>query len=407
MSVARARPGAGSWVGVAFGIGVAAFAAYHQFKLPVVLPLLLERYGYERTLAGAFVSVYAVAGLLLSMWMARRVQRQGTVAPVLFAMALLIAGSLVSLTAPELGAVVLAGRALEGVAFAALAVAGPVIASVNAPPRQMGLVIGIVAGWIPVGQITATLLAHVGVPQLGWTFLWWAGVVGALLIAALTVQFQRSGRIVLQQHADDRRAAQAGIATRSRMSLWLVGAVFMIWSGQYFAFMTWLPQYLVERHGVEMRSALLGYLLPVLFVLAFNVLAGTWLRGGTRLGVLLIGSVSVQAVIWALLPLADATPLLGIALLVVYGCCAGITPTCLFAMPGRVLGPHGAMASGFGIIMTGRNLGVLIGPVLLAWLVGHGGEWWRAQATFAALMLVAVSVALVVTTRLPAARTHG
>ena len=38
--------------GVVFGLGIAAFAAYQQFKLPVVLPVLLERYGYERTLAG-------------------------------------------------------------------------------------------------------------------------------------------------------------------------------------------------------------------------------------------------------------------------------------------------------------------------------------------------------------------
>ena len=31
--------------GVVFGLGIAAFAAYQQFKLPVVLPVLLERYG--------------------------------------------------------------------------------------------------------------------------------------------------------------------------------------------------------------------------------------------------------------------------------------------------------------------------------------------------------------------------
>ena len=403
MNANGTRAGAGSWSGVAFGIGVAAFAAYHQFKLPVVLPVLLERYGYERTLAGAFVSVYALAGLLLSMWMARMVQRRGAVAPVLLAMALLVAGSLISLSAPQLGVVVLAGRALEGAAFAALAVAGPVIASANAPPRQLGLVIGIVAGWIPVGQITATLLAHVGVPQHGWTFLWWVGIAGALAIAALTERIRRTGRIVLAQPGADRGSPPAVPIARARMSLWLVGAVFMIWSGQYFAFMTWLPQFLVEQHGVEMRSALLGYLLPVLFVLAFNVLAGTWLRGGARLGLLLIGSVCGQTVIWLLLPVADASPSLGIALLVAYGCCAGVTPTCLFAMPSRVLGPHASTASGFGIIMTGRNLGVLIGPVLLAWLVGDAGQWSVAQVTFALLMLIAVSVAVVVTLRLPRA----
>lgn len=46
----------GSWKGVWFGVGIAAFAAYQQFKLPVVLPVLLEQYGYERALAGGFVA---------------------------------------------------------------------------------------------------------------------------------------------------------------------------------------------------------------------------------------------------------------------------------------------------------------------------------------------------------------
>lgn len=58
----------GSWKGVIFGVGIAAFAAYQQFKLPVVLPVLLERYGYDRVLAGGFMSVYALTGLVLSVW---------------------------------------------------------------------------------------------------------------------------------------------------------------------------------------------------------------------------------------------------------------------------------------------------------------------------------------------------
>jgi hypothetical protein len=33
--------------GVAFGLGLAFLAAYQQFKLPVVLPVLLADYGYD------------------------------------------------------------------------------------------------------------------------------------------------------------------------------------------------------------------------------------------------------------------------------------------------------------------------------------------------------------------------
>ena len=137
-------------------------------------------------------------------------------------------------------------------------------------------------------------------------------------------------------------------------------------------------------------------------LLVFNLLAGAWLRSGTRLGVLLLVSLSVQAAIWGLLPLAGSSAWVGIVLLVGYGCSAGVVPTCLFAMPSSVLGPGGDTASGFGLIMTGRNLGVLIGPVLLAWLVDDGAQWSRAQMTFAALTTAVVGVAWAIMSRLPA-----
>ena len=47
-------------LGIAFGLGVLFLAAYQQFKLPVVLPVLLADFAYDRTLAGGFMSVYAL-----------------------------------------------------------------------------------------------------------------------------------------------------------------------------------------------------------------------------------------------------------------------------------------------------------------------------------------------------------
>ena len=174
----------------------------------------------------------------------------------------------------------------------------------------------------------------------------------------------------------------------------------MAWSGQYFAFMTWLPQYMVEVHGVAIRGALLGYMLPVLFVLVFNVLAGVWLRTRSRIGAVLLGALALQSLVWWLLPVASGSLWAGALLLVVYGASAGAVPTCLFAMPSAVMGSDVSTASGFGIIMTGRNLGVLVGPVLLAWLVGESARWSGAQLAFAVITLCALGVAAGITHRL-------
>ena len=65
------------WWMVMLALGLGALAAYQQFKLPPVLPLLLERYGYERIFAGGFMSIYAAVGLALSAVIGVTIERQG------------------------------------------------------------------------------------------------------------------------------------------------------------------------------------------------------------------------------------------------------------------------------------------------------------------------------------------
>src|SRR3546814_14049483 len=40
------------------------------------------------------------------------------------------------------------------------------------------------------------------------------------------------------------------------IALLLTGGVFMLWSGQYLAYMTWLPLYLVEEQGLAVETAI-------------------------------------------------------------------------------------------------------------------------------------------------------
>ena len=168
----------------------------------------------------------------------------------------------------------------------------------------------------------------------------------------------------------------------------------MLWSSQYFAYMTWLPQYLVEVHQLGVTSALLGYLIPVSLVMIFCVLTGVVLRLGWPVGWLMSAAVLSQVIVWWSLPFTGAG-YSGLLSLVAYGVGAGIVPACLFAMPNAVLGPGKGVADAFGIVMTGRNLGVLIGPVLLAQAFKISGTWDLATPVFGTLTAVCLGTALV------------
>jgi predicted MFS family arabinose efflux permease len=364
-------------VGVAFGLGLAFLAAYQQFKLPVVLPVLLADYGYDRTLAGGFMSIYAFFGLFLSIPLGRAIQRHGTASLLLWALALMILGNGLALVAPQSGWLMLVSRGMEGIAFAVLAIGGAALANANASQQSLSLVAGLMAAWIPVGQLTATVLAPLAIATSGWRLLWVLGIAATTLFFVWTIINRVSGRVVLtpaRTSPADNTGADAEPTTRERRALILTGILFMLWSGQYFAYMTWLPQYLVEVHGLSVTGAEWGYAIPVTLVMVVCVLTGWLLQRGVSLGALIVSSLIIQTAVWWLLPFTGGGAT-GIASLVMYGIGAGVVPTCLFAMPSVILGRGHGTARAFGFVMTGRNMGVLIGPVLVAQVFKMTGGW--------------------------------
>ena len=186
---------------------------------------------------------------------------------------------------------------------------------------------------------------------------------------------------------------EAGIEPRWVKEEDSVGLIFALWSGQYHGYMTWLPQFLVEVHGFGPRTAVLAYTVPAAAVLVLCVATGAMLRAGVPLMPLFVGSMAVQTAAWLLVPYTGGGAA-GALLLIVYGVTAGISPVCLFAMPSAIMGRRGLTAGAFGIVMTGRNLGVLIGPLLLAQVVAMAGDWRVVWPVFGGLTLLAAVAAI-------------
>jgi len=389
---------------VALGLGLTFFAAFELFKLPVILPLLLDDYDYPRTLAGGFMSVYALAGLLLSLPAGRAIARRGTTLPVLLAIAVMLAGNLLALVWPASGAAMLAARALEGSGFAVLAIAGFVLASSGAPPRRRALVVGVLATWIPVGQLLATALAPALITLGGWRAMWLAGTAVTAAFGVWGLYLVAHGGWSVGSVPDrERRAEPAPLGASRRHDLVLAGAVFMLWSGQYFAYMTWLPQYLVEVHDLGIGGAALAYALPSLLMLIGCPATGWLLHLGIRGGGMMVAALAVQTLGWWMIPAADDA-IIGLVALALYGASAGVIPTCLLALPGHLGGDAGTQARAFGIMMSGRNLGVLIGPVLLAMLFDINRSWALAAPVFGGSTLICLLLGGALATRLRKAR---
>lgn len=375
-------PGRTNWMAVAFGTAVMILAAYQYFKLPPVLPLMRDSYGYPALLAGAFMSVYSLVGLALSVVIGRSIQRRGA-APLLGAAfaGFLIGGGLI-LGWPASGTMVLIGRLMEATGFAIVAIAGATLVNAHAG-RHLAVAIGISATWIPAGQLLGVAIAQPSVAGGVWTPLWWAGLVGTGLLALWTVVVWRRGDLAI---IGGRGTAPPILDREQKLALIVSGAVFGLWSLQFIAYMTWLPTYLVDVTGLSGELAVLGYSVPIATLLILNLVTGGLLRRGVRLAPMLLIALLSQAAVWAALPWTGSG-WDGALSLIVYGIGAGVAPTCLWALPAAVCG--GAPSAGaFGTVMTGRNLGGVMGPLMLAVLVA-GQDWQSAALLFGAINLAA------------------
>jgi len=393
------------WAGIGFGFALAVFAAFEQFKLPPVLPVMLARYGYDRLVGGGLMSAYAIAGLVLSLPVGRALARRDPGRFVATALALFMIGQALALVFPASGAAMLTSRAIEGAGFTILAIAGPLIAAGAADARHLPLVVGLTTTWIPTGQVLANLAALPAVARGAWTPLWWVGLALTGLLAGLALARRRRQGARDRTRRDARRPpahaeTHGAIKPAPRSVVVVAAAVFALWSGQYFAYMTWLPQYLVEAHGLGAENAALAYTLPVSIVGLLCLATGVALRAGAPFAPLFWGSIAVQAGVWFLVPAADGAAA-GLASLVVYGLTAGITPVCLFTLPWIMAGAEARAGGLLGALMTGRNLGVLLGPVLLA-AIAPAGDWSAVWPLFGALTAIAGGGAFFIGRRLRA-----
>lgn len=373
------------WPLVALGVAVSAFGAYLQFKLPPVLPAFLAAHPHDADMAAGFMSVFALVGLIASAPLGRLLERRAILHALFAGLVLAALGILIGLAAPQSGPLMLLGRGIEGLTFAIFALIGPVIANQAAARRDLGLVTGLIATWIPIGQLLAGLLALIGAD---WQALWLINL--ALILPLALAGWAARASLGPLTRPGMQSASLPGSKTERAL---IIGAgIFLLWALQFFAFMTWLTKYLTGELHLSDTAAILAYLLPVLIIMLFNIATGWLLARGMKLLPALITALLMQSIVWLSAPwLAGGT---GIFMLVVYGIGAGIAPACFFHLPhhlaqgGAAVGPKA-----YGVLMTGRNSGVLLGPILMAWLFQGELGWTGAAFVVAGITAMAALLA--------------
>ena len=358
-----------AWVILAVVYFASVVAPFNQFKVPPIMPVLMQRFQLDLTQAGLLMSTIAAIGLVLAIPAGMAMQRFGSKVTILAALVFMATGSMLGALSQNF-ALLLGSRVLEGIGIGLIGVAAPATIAMWFPPEKRGTPMGIWATWVPVGSVSIYNLAPAFASTLGWQSVWWLGTGFAVLMILLSGWLITRPPLQESEHGQEQPAPRLGQALANR-NIWLLALVFACMNMVVVAIGTFYPTYLNE-----VKSYPLGQAAFISSLVTFSSLFSSPLSGwiSDRLGSrrILFAYPFLPIAILMLFPfrITDWQIILVMALL---GLMMGVIPPAVFAAAPDIMGKPQLAGIGLAVILVGQNLGQLVGPILFGGIVQSQG----------------------------------
>ena len=361
-----------AWVILAVVYLASVVAPLNQFKVPPIMPILMERFQLDLTQAGLLMSIFSAVGLLLALPAGMALQRYGSRKTIVTALGFLALGGAMGALSQNY-ALLLGSRVLEGVGMGLIGVAAPATIAMWFPPEKRGMPMGIWATWVPIGSVAIYNLAPSLASSFGWQAVWWFGTGFAILLMIL------AALLITHPPTPANKAAKAQPEPQLRKALanrniWLLALSFACMNVVIVCIGTFYPTFLSEVRNYPLGQAATISSIVTFLSLFSSPLAG-WLSdklGSRRMlftyPFLLIG-------VMLLFPFT-VTGWLIIAVMGVMGLVIGVIPSATFAAAPEIMGDHQLAGLGLAVISIGQNAGQLVGPIMFGAVVQNWG--WAA-----------------------------
>jgi len=357
---------------VLFALYLASLTAtLNMFKLPPIIPNVVEAFGIDITRAGDLMSVFSIMGFLLAIPAGFILKRFGIKLAVLFSIGTVTLGAILGAVAASPGmlsfGLLYAGRFIEGIGMGLVMVASPFAISQWFPLNNRALPTGLWASCVGIGNIVPLFLVPSMVEAFSLQAIWWAGAIFAAVSFVLFAIIFRMPR-ENEMPAAPAPPAAAGEAPPSlwkgmaNINYWLLGIGFGAYNLVVLALLTFLPTFLNDVRGYAMATAS-G--LTALVMLASIITGPTGGYISDKLG----KRKSVVLIVYAIMTLTLLVPFSAVgwqvpAFMIAFGIFGGpIAPILLASVPEVAKSP---MLIGIGMACTAvcQNLGMYIGPML-------------------------------------------
>ena len=385
-------------------LGAATFVMVTAEMVPTaVLPEMSEGLGVTEAQTGMLVSVWAAVVVVGSFPLVRLTQRFDRRAVIVWSLVALAASVAVTAMAPVYS-VAVAGRLVGALSVGLLWATTNAHTADLVADRDLARAVAVVLGGATLGTVIGTPVASLVAQGTGWRATFWGLAVAALVAAVLVRAIVRSPNADAAVPAgsstdasptpspDDARAAGGDAPRGIRPMISLVALIALLLVGHYGTY-TFITR-LVEAPATQVP----GGVGTMLLVFGLASAAGVVVAGrfGERTDRAIVVSAIATGTGVAALGFVAVHPVVGVAVLVLWGVASGALPPLAQTMILRLAGPqHRALAGA--LIPVVFNLGIAIGAALASVVVGAGAL--SSLPALGAAVIAAAVIGLVVTVR--------
>jgi MFS family permease len=352
-----------AWVILTVTLLIGVCAPFNQFKIPPVMPVLMEKLSINLTSAGLLMSIFAITGLIFAFPAGVVLQRTGLKTTGLAAGFCLLTGSILGAFSNTYG-LLFFSRFVEGIGMALIGLVGPAAIAAWFPAEKRGLPMGIWATWVSLGSLMIYTTAPAVQAAGGLSAVWWAAAaLTGLAVLAFALFFRLpDGAVSASTTARSSGVSDIKKALRHK-EIWRLALAFGCFNYAIIGVIaTYYPTYLKAVQGYDLAGASMVTSIKMVVVIITAPLVG-WLvdRVGSPRKIILWSFIALA--MFMALPFTVSGWMIPVTM-VLQGILAGAIPTCTFASFPEVAGKEIPAGMALAVILIGQNLGQLLGPVL-------------------------------------------
>jgi predicted MFS family arabinose efflux permease len=372
---------------------IGAAISMHQFKVPTIMDEVAQSVNISSTAAPWLMSLFTITGILFAVPVGGLVQKLKSKSMIILAALCIVIGSLVGAFAPH-GSILLASRALEGLGFLFIAVAGPVAISRYCDPTKIGSAMGIWAVWVATGQIIAFNTTPIFMHVMDWRGLWmlFAGVTLAMAVISYFGLKEPTGVIEKAAQNDEPNSGQIKDVLKNK-NLICASFAFTIFNLLLIAVLTFLPGYAVQSGLMTVQEASFAATIPMIGCLIGSPIMGRLSEAYGRKKLYLISLLASG--LGTLLAFTATRPLIYIGV-ILFGLVGLGAPGLVMGSVAKIVGDPRQEGSGMGILITFQNLGMFLGTaVFIPILTLVGGSYTAAGVALLIISFIGAGCAAI------------